>query len=75
MLVEVPVERRLWPDHDLIVEIDGYAFHSTRCSFEHDRSRDQTLIAAGYRVMRVTWRQLTRETLAVAVRLATALAA
>jgi len=65
----------LWPDHNLILEIDGYAFHSTRRSFERDRRRDQTLIAAGYRVMRVTWRQLTRETLAVAVRLATALAA
>ncbi len=64
----------LWRDHNLIVEIDGYAFHSTRPSFEHDRRRDQTLIAAGYRVMRVTWRQLTHEKLAVVAAVSRALA-
>ena len=65
----------LWREHKLIVEIDGYAFHSMRRSFEQDRRRDQDLVAAGHRVTRVTWRQLTHDAIAVAVRLATALGA
>jgi very-short-patch-repair endonuclease len=65
----------VWRDHNLIVEIDGYAFHSTRRSFERDRRRDQALVAAGWRVVRVTWRQLTERPEAIAVMLATALAA
>ena len=32
-----------------------------RRSFEQDRRRDQQLIAKGYRVIRITWRQLTQE--------------
>jgi very-short-patch-repair endonuclease len=65
----------LWREPKLIVEIDGYAFHSMRSSFERDRRRDQQLVAAGHRVIRVTWRQITDETIGVATRLATALAA
>ena len=65
----------VWRDHNLIVEIDGYTFHSTRRAFERDRRRDQALVAAGWRVVRVTWRQLTERPEAIAVMLATALAA
>jgi very-short-patch-repair endonuclease len=65
----------LWREHKLIVEIDGSAFHSVRSSCERDRRREQELVAAGYRVIRVTWRKLTAEPVAVAARLATALAA
>jgi very-short-patch-repair endonuclease len=43
-------------------------------SFERDRRRDQVLVAAGWRVIRITWRQLTKEPLAVLARLAMALA-
>ena len=64
-----------WPQHDLIVEVDGYRFHSSPRSFESDRRRDAILEAAGYRVMRVTRKQLEDEPVAVAVRLAQALAA
>jgi hypothetical protein len=49
----------LWPDRALVVEADGYAWHSARRPFEDDRRRDQLLHAAGYSVVRVTWRQLT----------------
>ena len=49
----------LWRRERLIVEIDGFAFHSSTASFEQDRRRDAALTAAGYRVVRVTWRQLT----------------
>ncbi|MGZ4225171.1 MAG: endonuclease domain-containing protein [Solirubrobacteraceae bacterium] len=48
----------VWPDQRLIVEVDGYAYHRHRAAFERDRRRDQQLIAAGYRVIRVTWIQL-----------------
>jgi very-short-patch-repair endonuclease len=63
----------LWRDLRLIVEIDGYAFHSMRSSFEQDRRRDQQLTANGYRVIRITWRQLIDEPEAVLVTLTRAL--
>ncbi len=65
----------LFADQRLVVEVDGYAFHRTRAAFERDRRRDADLVAAGYRVIRVTWRQLTTEREAVVARLAAALAA
>jgi very-short-patch-repair endonuclease len=65
----------LWREQKLVVEIDGFEFHSMRSSFERDRRRDQELVAAGYRVIRVTWRQLTHQPEAVVATLATALAA
>jgi very-short-patch-repair endonuclease len=45
-----------WPTHDLVVEADGWDTHRTRAAFEADRSRDAALQAAGYRVVRFTWR-------------------
>jgi very-short-patch-repair endonuclease len=45
-----------WPAHNLIVELDGYETHRTRAAFESDRARDAALQAAGYRVVRFTWR-------------------
>ncbi len=63
----------LWPRQRLVVEVDGYGFHGHRRAFETDRRRDQELAAAGYQVIRVTWRQLTDEPIAVAARLAQAL--
>jgi very-short-patch-repair endonuclease len=64
----------LWRDRRLIVEVDGYRFHSTRAAFERDRVRDAELIAAGFRVVRVTWRQLTEQPLTIVARLAQGLA-
>jgi very-short-patch-repair endonuclease len=64
-----------WPSRRLVVEVDGFRFHGTRRAFERDRRRDAELQAAGQRVVRVTWRQLRREPLAVAASLATLLAA
>jgi len=65
----------LWREPGLIAEVDGYAFHSSRSSFERDRRKDQDLGAKGYRVIRVTWRQLTDGPEAVIATLAAALAA
>jgi very-short-patch-repair endonuclease len=63
----------LWPDRKLIVEFDSYQFHGHRAAFERDRRRDQAHIAAGYTVIRVTWRQLTEEPLTVVATIARAL--
>jgi Protein of unknown function (DUF559)/Transcriptional regulator, AbiEi antitoxin len=49
-----------WPDHRLIVETDGAATHLTPTAFEQDRARDAHLTALGYRVIRITWRQMER---------------
>ena len=51
----------MWPEQRVIVEVDGYEAHGTRDSFESDRARDRALTAAGWRVIRVTWRQLRDE--------------
>jgi AraC-like DNA-binding protein len=45
-----------WPAHNLIVETDGWDTHRTRQAFEDDRAKDAALTAAGYRVVRFTWR-------------------
>ncbi len=64
----------LWRDQRVVVEVDGYRYHSDRRRFESDRRRDANLQAHGYAVLRVTWRQLRREPLFVAARLAALLA-
>ncbi len=57
----------------LILELDGYATHATRRSFEEDRARDRVLVLAGWRVVRITWRQLTQDPGTLATDLATLL--
>jgi very-short-patch-repair endonuclease len=47
-----------WHEQRLIVECDGFATHGTREAFERDRAKDRALHVAGWRVVRVTWRQL-----------------
>lgn len=56
----------LWLDRRLIVELDGRAVHGTDQAFEGDRERDRVLLAAGWRVTRVTWRQLRDDEAGVA---------
>ncbi len=64
----------LWPEHKLILEVDGYGTHGHRLAFESDRRRDQILAANGYTVIRVTWEQLRNEPYGVIARIAQALA-
>lgn len=64
-----------WPAHNLVVEFDGWTYHSTRAAFERDRRRDADLQLAGQRVMRVTHRQLCGEPIPLIARCAAALAA
>ena len=55
----------VWTDARLIVELDGYVYHRTAAAFERDRERDRAAIAAGWRVIRITWRQLVDDPLGV----------
>jgi very-short-patch-repair endonuclease len=63
-----------WPEHHLVVEIDGYAYHSTRRAFEHDRRKQTDLRTAGLTVLRFSYEQLRREPLVVIAAIARALA-
>lgn len=63
-----------WPEARVVLEFDSFAFHAPRAAFERDRLRDARLTAAGYAVVRVTWRQVTERPEAVAARLAAVLA-
>jgi Protein of unknown function (DUF559) len=56
----------LWRSERVIVELDGRATHDTHAAFESDRARDRILQAAGFRVIRITWRQLHESPAAVA---------
>jgi very-short-patch-repair endonuclease len=55
----------LWADQRLIVELDGRESHGTDLAFEKDRERDRLLLVEGWRVTRVTWRQLRDDAPAV----------
>ncbi len=48
----------LWRMQRVIGETDGHRHHGTRAAFERDRERDARLSAAGYRVVRFTYRQV-----------------
>ena len=50
-----------WPALGVAVEVDGFAHHGSRRSFDDDRRRDAELAAAGVQVIRVTWTHLTKE--------------
>lgn len=64
----------LWRQERLVVEVDGRAYHADAGAFEQDRRRDAELMAHGYRVIRVTWRQLTDAPIPTVARIAAALA-
>jgi Protein of unknown function (DUF559) len=49
----------LWPLQKVVVETDGYAFHSDRSAFERDHERTVALAVAGYEVHRATHRMLS----------------
>jgi len=63
-----------WPELRIAVETDGWATHGRRQGFEDDRARDAVLLAAGWRVLRVTYRQLCRRPTLVAAQLSAILA-
>lgn len=48
-----------YPRLRILIELDSRRHHSAKLDFEADRARDNRLAAAGWRVLRITWRQLT----------------
>ena len=62
-----------WRIERLIVEVDGFAFHSSTRPFELDRRRDAALTVAGFRVIRLTWTRIVSEPEATVALLARAL--
>lgn len=61
--VNVPFEQWhldfYWPDARFAVEVDSYAFHSTRYRFARDRRKDNTLRRAEIEVMRIIDDEIT----------------
>ena len=51
----------LWRERQLIVETDGFKYHSGRAAFEDDRDRDLRLKALGFEVVRLSYRQVVEE--------------
>lgn len=50
-----------WPDHRVLVEIDGMAYHSNGVDFKRDRVRQNALVLAGWTILRFTARQVFEE--------------
>lgn len=48
-----------WREARLVVELDGARYHDGLSARESDRQRDNRLMAAGWRVLRFTWDDLT----------------
>jgi very-short-patch-repair endonuclease len=51
----------LWPEHRLVLEADSRRHHAIEVAFEEDHKRTRELIAAGFEVLRVTWREAENE--------------
>jgi very-short-patch-repair endonuclease len=43
----------LWQEGKLVVEVDGYRWHSSKQAFSHDRQRDYELSISGYLTLRL----------------------
>jgi very-short-patch-repair endonuclease len=51
----------LWREQRLVVEADGGAWHSTTAERERDTRKAANLMARGWTVLRLTWRQVVHE--------------
>ena len=43
---------------DIVVEFDGFRYHSSKAAFQKDRERENLLVANGYRVFRAYAKQV-----------------
>ena len=48
-----------FPDHRLIIELDGWDYHRDHPTFTSDRDRDTDRLVAGIETVRITWDRLT----------------
>jgi hypothetical protein len=63
-----------WPDVRLVVEIDGFAWHSSEEAFKSDRDRQNELELAGWMVLRFTAKDVLNQPLKVSATVRAALA-
>ncbi len=63
-----------WPELGVAVEIDGWTHHSSRSRFDADRRKGLWLESRGIEVIRLSWRQITREPVRTVAELAPILA-
>jgi very-short-patch-repair endonuclease/predicted transcriptional regulator of viral defense system len=63
----------VWPNQRVVVEIDGFTYHSSPASLEADHRRDSDLDAAGFHVLRFTWRKIQKEPMKVVGRVCRAI--
>jgi very-short-patch-repair endonuclease len=50
-----------WPEHRVVLEVDGWEFHDDRAAFERDRRRGLAHRIAGYEVIRASALQVEHE--------------
>jgi very-short-patch-repair endonuclease len=50
-----------FPAQKVVIEIDGWAFHTDQATFQHDRTRQNRISLGGWQVLRFTWRDLTED--------------
>lgn len=48
-----------WPEARLIVQLDGYRYHSGRTAFEDDRELDAAMLDIQHITYRITWNRMT----------------
>ena len=58
------------PEINIVVECDGYDYHSGKEKFTTDRKRDRVLKASGYDVLRFSGSEIFKEPMNVATELA-----
>lgn len=68
-LVEGVEVDAVWPRERVAVELDSWSFHHHRRAFQRDREKGNALAAAGWTVLRFTYRDVTERPREVAARL------
>jgi very-short-patch-repair endonuclease len=51
----------VWREQRLVIEVDGYAFHSSKRAIARDKKRDRELTAALWRPTRFTYEEVAFE--------------
>ena len=64
----------LWRAQRVAIEADSVTWHDHKLTREHDADKQARLEAAGLRVLRITWRQITRSPQQTVARIRAALA-
>jgi len=49
-----------WPNHRVLVEVDGFSAHGTPSAMQRDLARQNGLVLAGWTVIRFTWHDVIR---------------